>query len=59
MKIREESIVEEFEANRAKSALLLFENAVCAETTVDGSVGDSVEEERGCRCEAATVAWLR
>jgi len=42
-----EGFVEEFETNREKCALFLLANTICAEKTVDGSVGDGVEDERG------------
>lgn len=58
-KIRDNGIVEEFKADRAESALLLFENAVSAEATVDGSIADGVHEERGGWSDAATVACRR
>lgn len=59
MEVGDEGVVEEFEADRAESALLLLEDAVGAEATVDGSVGDCVEEERRGWGDVATVAWVR
>lgn len=56
--VRDKGIVEEFEADRAESALLLLEDAVGAEATVGGSVADCVEEERRGWGDAATVACL-
>lgn len=58
-KVREKWIVEEFEADRAEDSLVLFEDAVGAETTVGGTVAEGVDDTTHGLGGAAAVARRR
>lgn len=57
--MRRRRIVVDVEADRAEETLVVFEDAICAKTTLVGSVTNGVEDEREVLGDAATVARSR